>query len=233
MRKFKPAILLICLCLFLCATQGPARGGTYDVEPTLELNKTSFEPGETIVVTFTASPDYTDDAWVGIVPSEVPHGDEAVNDQHDITYQYLNGLTEGDLEFEAPLEPGSYDLRLHDTDYDGAEVASVSFEVVDVMPKLMLERTSFRAGETIVVAFTAPAAYPNNAWVGVIPSHVPHGDEAVNDQHDLAWQYLGGQTGGVLEFAAPYEPGSYDLRMHDSDVDGAEVASVTFEVASD
>ena len=95
MQKLKPTIVLICFCLFLCAAHEPALGETYYVDPTLELNKTSFGPGEAIVVIFTASPDYPDNAWVGIIPSEVPHGDEAVNDQHDLAWQYLEGQTEG------------------------------------------------------------------------------------------------------------------------------------------
>ena len=233
MRKSEPAVLLICLCLFLCAAQGPARGGTYDVEPALELNKTSFEPGETIVVTFTAPPGYPDDAWVGIIPSEVPHGDEAENDLHDLAWQRLEGRTEGVLEFTAPLEAGSYDLRMHDTDSGGVEVASVSFGVLEAPPSLTLERAIFGTGEVISVTFIASPAYPDDAWVGIIPSEVPHGDEAVNDRHDLTYQHLYGLIEGDLEFEAPLEPGSYDLRMHDSDVDGAEVASVSFQVVGD
>ncbi|MBN1572372.1 MAG: hypothetical protein JW984_04165 [Deltaproteobacteria bacterium] len=97
--------------------------------PSLVLNKYSYSPGETITVTFTAPVGYQSNAWIGIIPSHVPHGDEATNDQYDLTYQYLNGMTSGTMVFSAPGVPGSYDLRMHDTDSGGKEVSSVSFVV--------------------------------------------------------------------------------------------------------
>ena len=68
-------------------------------------------------------------AWAGVVPSDVPHGSESTNDQHDVQYRYLEGKTSGTLSFDAPETPGSYDVRLHDTDGGGTEIASVSFTV--------------------------------------------------------------------------------------------------------
>lgn len=101
----------------------PASGGG-----TLSLDKTRFAPGESIVVRFTASANWPSDAWVGIIPASIPHGNEAVNDQHDITYQYLGKRTAGSLTFTAPGS-GNWDFRLHDTDGGGKEFASVTFTV--------------------------------------------------------------------------------------------------------
>ena len=100
------------------------------VEPTLTLGKTDFQPGEEIQVIFTAPDTLPDDAWVGIIPSDTPHGDEAVNDEFDLTYQYLEGKTSGVLDFVAPDAPGAYDFRLHDTDAEGKELVAVSFVVI-------------------------------------------------------------------------------------------------------
>ena len=97
--------------------------------PSLTIDKYSYSPKETITVTFTAPTGYQDNAWIGIIPSHVPHGDEATNDQYDLTYQYLKGMTSGTMVFAAPDIPGSYDVRMHDTDDNGKEVASVSFVV--------------------------------------------------------------------------------------------------------
>jgi len=99
----------------------------------LSVNQAEFQPGESLVAQFTAAPGFPDNAWVGIIPSSVPHGSELTNDAHDIAYRYLNGDTSGTLTFTAPEQPGSYDLRMHDTDSgdDGVEVASVSFTVAD------------------------------------------------------------------------------------------------------
>jgi hypothetical protein len=200
------------------------------------LEKRSFLPGEQISVEFTALADFAYDAWVGIIPSEIPHGDESTNDRYDLQYHHLENRTGGTLLFVAPGSPGSYDLRMHDTDKNGREVASVSFQVTGegsaVAPSLMLERTGFVPGEEIVVTFTAPSTFASNAWVGIIPSNIPHGDESRNDKYDISYLYLNNLTGGVLEFKAPPSEGKYDLRMHDTDNNGREVATVSFTVSA-
>jgi hypothetical protein len=207
--------------LFLCV---PA------FSQTLTLDKLAFTPGEKISVTFTAPAGYPDNAWVGIIPSSVPHGSEAVNDQNDLSYQYLQKRTSGVLVFQAPKDPGSYDLRMHNTDSDGKEVAFVSFTVGGTT--LSLIRNTFKPGENIVVNFQVATRLPENAWIGIIPSTVPHGTEEVNDQNDIAYQYLGKKTSGSLTFRAPDKSGNYDFRLNESDSGGAELASVSFTVGT-
>jgi hypothetical protein len=229
----KRYLAVLTVALFVAAAlAGPAGAQT------LKAGKNMYKPGETITVHFTAPAGYAKNAWVGIVPSNVPHGREAVNDQHDLAYQYLEGRTSGDLVFTAPMKTDFYDFRMHDTDNNGKETASTPFAVmtdavsgaVSGGPSLSLAKSSFAPGEAISVNFTAAADFPRNAWVGVIPAGVPHGDESVNDQHDLTYQYLEKRTGGVLTFNAPTKPGAYDFRMHDTDNNGKEVASVSFTV---
>jgi hypothetical protein len=202
--------------------------------PALSLDKVAFAPNEEFQVFFATPADYPADAWVGIIPSSVPHGDEAVNDDNNLDYRYLESQTSGMLTFTAPGQPGSYDLRMHDADSDGQEVASVTFTVTEpagsVQPTLWLDKTTFAPGEEIQVHFTAPDWYPDSAWVGIIPSSVPHGTAAVNDENDIDYQYLEGMTSGILTFIAPDTPGSYDFRLNENDSNGKEVASVTFQV---
>lgn len=95
---------------------------------------------------------------------------------------------------------------------------------------LSLARDRYAPGESIVLTFTAPEGYAGNAWIGIIPSRVPHGSEAENDRHDLSYQYLQKRVSGGMTFIAPKEPGDYDLRLHDNDNNGKEVASVSFQV---
>jgi hypothetical protein len=97
-------------------------------------------------------------------------------------------------------------------------------------PSLDTDKKAYAPGEMINVTFSAPAGLPTNAWVGIIPSEVPHGDEAQNDTYDLTYQYLNGVPTGTLVFSAPVLPGTYDFRMNDSDSNGKEIASVTFSV---
>ncbi len=206
----------------------------------LVLAQKTVAPGTPIVVAFTAPSSFKPNAWIGIIPSTTPHGSEATNDQFDISYQYLNKATSGSLTFAAPMQPGTYDLRLHDTDDNGKEVASVTFTVAGAptaaatptagsASALTITSGVFKQGDQIKVTFTAPTTYKANAWVGIIPSRVTHGDESINDANDLTYQYLNGRASGELTFAAP-SPGEYDLRMHDTDDNGKEVASVSFVV---
>ena len=102
---------------------------TAELTPELWLERTRFEPGETIIVQFHAPVSYPADAWVGIVPAEVAHGAEGRNDAHDLAYISLDRRGSGEMSFTAPDKPGAYDLRMNDSDGGGREVATVGFTV--------------------------------------------------------------------------------------------------------
>ncbi len=197
----------------------------------LWLDKTEFSVGETILVHFEASDKFPEKAWVGIVPSNIEHGSESKNDAHDVSYQYLRKRTAGTLTFRAPGRIDKYDFRMNDTDHSGNEVASVSFTVKEISATLSLDKTDFVTGELIKLHFKSTSPFTNQAWVGIIPSHVPHGSETTNDQHDISYKRLHSQTEGTLTFTAPGKPGDYDFRLNDTDKNGNEVASVSFKVA--
>ena len=379
----------------------------------MTLDKEIYVPGEEITVNFQASAAWPSNAWIGIIPSNTPHGDEGVNDQNDIAFQYLNGRAAGTIVFKAP-GPGQWDLRMNDNDAGGKEAAAVSFTVgnptatnnsnvssgtgssnstipggtlsnlaqgkkadqssiaydglaqyavdgntdgtywnrscshtgndpqawwevdlgevdsiqnitiwnrtdscVERLSKfyvlvsntpfsspsldatlkqpgvsnyylekvdqsvnvsinrtgryvriqlpgtdylnmaevqvfgrgqadgafnamngntigsvdypLTLAKTTYYPGEEIKVNFQASAAWPGNAWIGIIPSNTPHGDEGVNDQNDIAFQYLNGRTQGAMVFQAPGS-GQWDFRMNDTDAGGKEISHISFKV---
>lgn len=99
------------------------------MENSLSLPKNLYRPGETMVVTFTAKGHYPKHAWVGILPSKIQHGSEWINDRYDISYEHLEKRVSGTITFKAPKVPGDYDIRMHDSDNKGNEVASISFIV--------------------------------------------------------------------------------------------------------
>ena len=94
----------------------------------------------------------------------------------------------------------------------------------------MIDKSVYSPGEKIVVTFTARKNFPQNAWIGIIPSNIEHGSEATNDAHDIAYQYIDKRTSGTMIFKAPASPGKYDIRMNNSDDNGKEVAYVSFKV---
>lgn len=216
-------VSLLC-CAFLLTQCGQ--------QASLSVDKTIVAPGAEITVTFTAGAGFKENAWIGIIPSNIPHGNESQNDEHDLVYKYLDNQSEGAFMFMAPGQVGSYDFRMHDTDAEGKEVASVTFSVqlFKEGATLKLDKEAYAPGDEIRVTFTAPSEWGAGAWVGIIPSDVPHGSEDENDQHDVSYRYLDKKTTGLLVFTAPEEKGGYDVRMHDTDNNGNEITSVSFEV---
>lgn len=205
----------------------------------LSVDKTSYAAGETIVVRFAIRPEDKRDAtaWVGLLSADVPHGSETENDKFDLSFQYLEDRLTGEMRFQAPVEGGAYELRLHDTDENGRELAAVAFEVRGpVIPvtgnQLVLDKQRYAPGETIevTVSIKAEDKADETAWVGLIPAAVAHGDEAINDRYALDYRLMGAYLSGKMRFVAPRAPGLYDLRLHSSDTAGRELAFVSFLV---
>lgn len=204
-----------------------------DYKPVMRLKKNTFNPGDPIDLDYSVAVPLPQRAWIGLIPSDTPHGKEAVNDQFDIAYFYLQDRTSGTLQFKAPEKPGSYDFRLNDTDNNGIEVASVTFQVASVKLEgtMKMEKDVYVPGERIVLNFTAPEALSPQAWIGIVPSEIPHGNEEVNDQHDIQYHYMEKKGSGQMNFFAPSQAGSYDFRMNSSDSNGVEITSITFRVS--
>jgi len=203
----------------------------------IKISKTEYMPGEEIKLTFETKGDFDKNAWIGIIPADIPRGDESRNDQHDVSYQYLRDKKSGVLVFKAPEQPGTYDLRMHTSDQNGKEVTTLTFTVKEEEVEeetgdtaLEIDKKVYKPGEKIVITFKAPDTWPKNAWIGIIPSDAPHGDETENDKVDVAYVYLNKKTSGEDTLKAPAESGSYDIRMHDTDQNGKEVKHVSFKV---
>jgi hypothetical protein len=190
-----------------------------------------FSPGGRVSAHFEAAETFHDHAWIGVVPSEVEHGSEDVNDQHDVSYEFIRGRLEGTGILSAPSKPGSYDVRLHDSDRSGREVAHATFRVGAAEARVWLDRQDYLAGQKMAVHFSATSELGQGAWIGIIPSEVEHGNSAENDRHDVGYGYVSGKSEGTVNLKAPGRAGSWDMRLHDSSSsDGNEIASVTFVV---
>jgi hypothetical protein len=197
-------------------------------EATLQLNKKFFEQNEQILAYFEVPSSFSASAWLCMLSTKTPHG--VWQDSYGcISYDNLKRRTAGVIDFTAPSTLGSYDLRIYDSTY-GQEAVSVTFMVVlgeEKEPSIWLDKTSFNPGEQIEVHFTAPASFLSTAWVGIVPSEM----SANEYKHDFPWKPLNKMTAGVLTFAAPVTPGSYDVRMNDAGGNnGQDVASITFTV---
>lgn len=215
------------------------RGGVTPVEPETEitLDKETYEPGEEMEVEYTVVEDLKSGAWIGIMDSDTPHGDEDDGDAADISWQYLYGDQEATITLYAPWYEGEYDVRIYDTeDAGGVELGYVSFTVEEPEETpigendLLIAKTTYAPGDDILVSYTTDGTLDSSAWIGVIPSDIEHGDEATNDMYDTDYEYLSG-TSGFVTLTAPDEPGEYDIRMNSGDSTGSvEVAYISFTV---
>lgn len=233
---FFGAIVLFFICVSACRKEESRihkRSST--PPPWLMVSKEVFNGGEEIVVEYEGTEDIQESAWIGIVPAYVQHGKEKMNAAHALTRFPLGGTIKGTLKFSAPVFPGDYDIRFNDGEADGKEIASVKFTVAGevVQPTLEIPKRVYHGGETIEVKFTAPGYFSRTAWIGIVPSTVEHGSEEINDREKLFQKYLDGASSGLITLYAPLEEGDYDIRMNDSDVEGMEVAWVSFTVKAE
>ncbi len=199
---------------------------------TLSLTQNVVEPGEEIKLNFTATAVEGNNPWVGIIPSNAPHGSADKNDEVDIGYKYLDGKTDGELIFIAPSDTGSFDFRLNSSAEDKKEVASVSFRIkgpANTKIEISTDKKSYAKGEKMIVTFRSLVTWDGNAWIGLIPAATKHGKAEDADAVDLGYKYLEKRSKGSFEFTAPSESGKYSFRMFDAEK-GKEVKSVDFSV---
>ncbi len=97
----------------------------------IKLAKNTFKKGEKIALEYEAGLEIMDKKpWIGVVPSNIPHVDATLNDQHDIDYKYLDGKNKATVIFDSEnYATGKYDFRLND-DNIGKEVIYISFEIL-------------------------------------------------------------------------------------------------------
>ncbi len=90
----------------------------------LKTNKAKYEDGYEIVVTIKWTGTPSEDAWLGLFPADVPHGDEKINDGAYLTWTPLSNVEENKVTLYAwPEESGEYTIRVFENDDGGAEVA--------------------------------------------------------------------------------------------------------------
>jgi len=223
------------------AARASHKQGNKPLIGSLLLRKFSYAPGETIHLTYVAPPGLPEDAWIGIVPSDIPHGDEVRNDRHDLAYQYLEGRTSASLQFEAPQEPGDYDLRMNDTDSHGQEMASITFHVAIKPAQTGQAPAAPQATQPAPTAQPVQSEQPSPSVSANGPQLLPDRDRYVtgeaitlhfsglqqpsltdrialflvgsDNSSPVEAKYLGQKAQGDLHFTAPALPGNYEFRL--------------------
>ena len=105
--------------------------GTFYIDgPKAEIANVQWNPDTRTVTADVNYANFSDDnsAWIGVVPSDTPHNEQDA-DRVDVNYISLRNFESG--AFPGITVPndisGSYDLRIYSSDYNGSELACVSF----------------------------------------------------------------------------------------------------------
>ncbi len=197
---------------------------------TMTLDKSSYATGTKIALTYKSDIKLNKMSWIGLVPSNTPHGSGKVIDKHDLQFDYIYNSKK--FNFRAPEIPGKYDLRLVSVGNNSSELKSVSFEVTiadSKNVKLTLVKTKWGPGEKIKLNFVSNEQYSNQAWIGLIPGNVKHGKANENDKYDIDYRYLNKKNKGHFLFTTPDTKGQYSFRLFNSNA-GIEVTHVNFSV---
>ncbi|MDP6736409.1 MAG: Ig-like domain-containing protein, partial [Nitrospinaceae bacterium] len=182
----------------------------------LAPSKTTFKPGEDVVISFSGGPGNAKD-WVGIYKEGQTPGEDG-----STQYEYVAGETSGELMFD-PLPVGKYEAHLFED--DGYEIlASGSFEVSEESeaPKVSLSKADYEEGEQINVSFSGG---PGNAkdWVGIYKE-----GQTPGDVNSVQYKYVDGKTSGELVFDQ-LPVGKYEAHLLEDDGYGI-LASTSFSV---
>lgn len=89
--------------------------------PSLTLAVRTASPGQTVEVSFSGAPGYSQD-WIGLYR-------EDADDRSYLSWQYIDGLRSGSRTFSAPNEPGRYNFRLFENNGYTRLAVSETFEV--------------------------------------------------------------------------------------------------------
>jgi hypothetical protein len=94
----------------------------------LHLSLATVEPKAVVPLTWSATGNISDAAWISMVANDTPHDDIRANTSRNITSRMIGPERSGTMRFTTPDKPGTYDLRFNDPTSE-RELASVSFRV--------------------------------------------------------------------------------------------------------
>jgi hypothetical protein len=154
-------------------------------------DKLVYEPGETIVVTFTDGPGNRLD-WVGIYRSgQVPGQIASTRWLYvDGTTSGETGLSSGSVTFAGGLGEGEWDVYFLAN--DGYEIlAGTSIQVAPTTPGVSTDKSLYAQGEEIVVTFARGPGNPKD-WIGIYRE-----GQAPGEVDSTLWLYVDGTTSGT------------------------------------
>ncbi len=191
--------------------------GNYAPDPSISINKGTYNRGESIIVTIADGPGNTYD-WLGIFA-------DGADDNSYLCYLYTDGtktgsadVTDAAVTFSSNitglLPAGDYNVRFFSNTHQ--LLASEDFTVTTTGPTLSTSKSSYARGESVVATF-ANAPGLKHDWIGLFTDNAP-------DNAPICWLYSDGSKTGVaglindsVTFSAAHtgmlSAGDYNIRM--------------------
>lgn len=168
-------------------------------EPQISLDKSTYEEGEDIAVTYSNAPGLKND-WIGIYKRGKVPGTADLSDSWD----YLGGKAEGTLTLSKDLPKGYYFVSYFTLGDYFEPCERVYFSVGKDISSLSTEKTEFSANEDILIYYKDGPGTPKD-WVGVYKE----GKDPNVDELDGFYYTYGATEGTVSIKAGTLEPGNY------------------------
>jgi len=185
----------------------------------ISLSSSAVKVRESTSVTWSSQPGITSDGWVGIYPP----GANEFGFLADIPIQYVAAGTGGKLTFTAPNTAGSYEFRLF-ADYGyTVKIATASFTVAELVGSMVPGKSGYSGGETVTLAWTADAALPDGAWIGIYPSGTD------NKFGFVTYKTVTAGSSGSVAFAG-LASGSYEARLFRDATYDRKIGSASFSI---
>lgn len=176
-------------------------------EPQISLEKSEFEEGESIVVTYSNAPGLKND-WIGIYKrGEIP-GTADLSDSWD----YLGGKTEGTLTLADNLPKGYYFLNYFTLGKYFEPRERVYFSVGKDISSLSTEKTVYYTNEDILIHYQDGPGTPKD-WVGVYLE----GKDPNVDELDGFYYTYGATEGSINIKAGTLAAGNYFSALYIND----------------
>ncbi|MCK8521994.1 OmpA family protein [Aquimarina sp. D1M17] len=191
---------------------------------TVSIEKTDYLTGEIIQSNFKTSSPLAQRSWIGLFKASTPHG----NTSNYINYHYINEKTSASFDFEAPVEPGAYELRVFEEEY-GKELKSIPLNVMSIDPNLVtlsILTKEIKPSQPFDVKIESSFTLNPKAWIGIFDPKTSK-DEITY----ISYEYVTSRKGNILRLSAPENIGDYELRFYAADP-GALVKRVPFRIGA-
>ncbi len=178
----------------------------YGPIPVIASNKTKYELGETVAISYSFAPALEQD-WIGIYKIGIEPGGTA-----SAQWQYTAGPA-GQLSFSG-LDKGYYYASYFLNDGYFEPAGRIFFAVGDTIANLVIDKSIYNLGEYIIATWTDGPGVPKD-WLGIYQSWKDPNVDALD-----TYTYIEGRPAGSLTLSdtlVPQTPGNYYIVLFTND----------------